>query len=167
MLNDLYSFHKEFEEHNVTDNLDTVGNGIALLMSGYGYNEDEARGIVQDKIQTLEKQGLEGFNAWQNSNTAKSQNLVGYVFTVVTMVGGLNYWMSHSERYFRTDLTTTAEDRAKLVKSPPSDLRHLQNYAVPLAVNGHTPLLLELGSTFTCYISGAKGIPTNNIQIVP
>ncbi|KAJ5520722.1 Geranylgeranyl pyrophosphate synthase [Penicillium fimorum] len=161
LLNDLYSFHKEFEDHNGTENLNTIGNGVALLMSSYGYNEDEARNVVQDKIRTLEKQGLEEFNPWKHSKSTKSQNLVGYVFTVLTMVGRLNYWMSHFERYFRTDFTTTAEDRAKLVKTSPSDLRRLQNYAVPLAVNGHTPSLGQSVSTFTCDISALKTVPLN------
>lgn len=50
LLNDLYSFHKEFEEHSTGDNTNTIGNGVVLLVSGYGYNENEARSIIQHEI---------------------------------------------------------------------------------------------------------------------
>ncbi|THC87539.1 hypothetical protein EYZ11_013016 [Aspergillus tanneri] len=118
LMNDLNSFHKEFEEHSARGNIETIGNVMALLMSGYGYEEGEAASIVKQEILTLEKQGLEEFHAWHSSNLAKSPNLVGYAFTVLTYLGGLNYWMSHSERYFRTDLRTTAKDQTAKKRLP-------------------------------------------------
>lgn len=68
--------------------------------------------------------------------------------------------MSHSERYFRTEFTTTAEDRAKLVRIPPSGPRRLKSYPVPLAMNGDTQSPFESGSSFKCHVAGTKGIPT-------
>ena len=132
LLNDLYSFPKEFDDHSTKNTLDTIGNAIALLMSSYGYTEDEASRILKQEIQTLEAQGLEGFKRWENSNLFESEELVSYVFTVVYTMGGFNYWMSHSDRYFRNDLRTTARDRAKLVADG-SGLRRLENHPPPLS----------------------------------
>ncbi|KAJ5108610.1 hypothetical protein N7456_005285 [Penicillium angulare] len=131
LLNDLYSFHKEFEDHSATDNVDTIGNVMVLLMSSYGYTENEAASIVKQEIKTLEEEALRQFHTWQDSKPAKSHSLVAYTFTVMNMIGGMNYWMSHSERYFRPNLTTTAEDRAKLVGDRPG-LRCLSNHLAPL-----------------------------------
>lgn len=136
LLNDLYSFHKEFDDHITTGNVNTIGNSMVVLMSSYGYTEDEAASILKKEIQALEVQALEEFHSWQDSNLIKARNLVGYSVTVVNMVGGINYWMSHSERYFRANLRTTAEDRARLVADAPV-LRHLENHPAPLAMKGH------------------------------
>ncbi|KAE8313459.1 isoprenoid synthase domain-containing protein [Aspergillus transmontanensis] len=153
LLNDLYSFPKEFEEHSSAGNMDTIGNAMALLMSGYGYNEDEAANILKREISELEERALEEFHAWQNSNLTKSPSLVRYVFTVMTAAGGFNYWMSHSERYFRTDFTTTAEDRARLVRNPDSCLGRLQGYPAPLALNGHSTSTLDLDAVSESHVS--------------
>ncbi|KAE8143575.1 hypothetical protein BDV38DRAFT_276661 [Aspergillus pseudotamarii] len=124
--------------------MDTMGNAMALLMSAYGYNEDEAANILKREILEIEERTLEEFRAWQSSSLTKSPSLVGYVFTVMTSAGGFNHWMSHSERYFRSKFTTTAEDRARLVKNPDSGLRRLQGYPAALALNGHITSTLEL-----------------------
>lgn len=139
LLNDLYSFVKEFDDHSTTGNVNTIANAMVLLMSIYGYTEDEAAGILKQEIQALETQALKDFNTWQDLDSAKSSNLVGYCFTIVNMIGGMNYWMSHSERYLRTNLKTTAEDRARLVGFPPG-LRTLENYPPPLAMQDFTPI---------------------------
>ncbi|KAF7623689.1 hypothetical protein AFLA_007416 [Aspergillus flavus NRRL3357] len=161
LLNDLYSFPKEFEEHSSAGNMDTIGNAMALLMSGYGYNEDEAANILKREISELEERALEEFHAWQNSNLTRSPSLVGYVFTVMTAAGGFNYWMSHSERYFRTDFTTTAEDRARLVRNPDSCLGCLQGYPAPLALNGHSTSTVELDAVSESHVSGSDSSLTS------
>ncbi|KAA8652639.1 polyprenyl synthetase family protein [Aspergillus tanneri] len=161
LMNDLNSFHKEFEEHSARGNIETIGNVMALLMSGYGYEEGEAASIVKQEILTLEKQGLEEFHAWHSSNLAKSPNLVGYAFTVLTYLGGLNYWMSHSERYFRTDLRTTAKDRATLVRNSASSVRRLKNYPVPQAINGPDTSILGICSIFSDCPSNTNNFERN------
>jgi hypothetical protein len=148
LMNDLYSFHKEFEEHSASGNIETIGNVMALLMSGYGYEEEEAASIVKQEILIVEKQGLEEFHAWHSSNLEKSPNLVGYAFTVLAFLGGMNYWMSHSERYFRTDLRTTAKDRASLVRNSASGVRRLKNYPAPQAFNDPDTSILGICSIF-------------------
>ncbi|KAB8209437.1 isoprenoid synthase domain-containing protein [Aspergillus parasiticus] len=161
LLNDLYGFPKEFEEHHSAGNMDTIGNAMALLMSGYGYNEDEAANILKREITELEERALEEFHAWRSSDVTKSPSLVSYVFTVMTMAGGCNYWMSHSERYFRTDFTTTAEDRARLVKIPDPCLGRLQGYPAPLALSGHITSTLELDTVSESQVSGCDSSSTS------
>ncbi|KAE8368395.1 isoprenoid synthase domain-containing protein [Aspergillus caelatus] len=161
LLNDLYGFPKEFEEHSSAGSMDTIGNAMVLLMSGYGYNEDEAAGILKREILELEERALEEFHAWQSSNLTKSPNLIGYVFAVMTAAGGINYWMSHSERYFRTDFTTTAEDRARLVKNPDSSLGRLQGYPAPLALNGRITSTFELDAMSESHVSGSDSSSTS------
>ncbi|KAL4975516.1 isoprenoid synthase domain-containing protein [Aspergillus desertorum] len=134
LLNDLYSFHKEFEEHSAKGNMDTITNTMALLMSSYGYTEEEAASILKQEIKMLEQQALEEFRNWNRSNLTRSPGLVGYVFGAVTTAAGINYWTSHSERYFRTDFKTNAEDRAKLVGNSSSGLWRLENYPPPLTM---------------------------------
>ena len=161
LLNDLYSFPKEFDEHSSAGSMDTIGNAMALLMSGYGYNEEEAASILKREILELEERALEEFRAWQGSNLTKPPNLLGYVFTVMTAAGGLNYWMSHSERYFRTDLTTTTEDRARLVKNPDCRIGRLQDYPAPLASDGHITATLESDAAFPSHTSSSDSSSTN------
>ena len=166
LLNDLYSFHKEFEEHSASGNINTICNVIALLMSGYGYDEEEATSIVEQEILSIETQALEEFHAWHSSSLEKSRNLVGYAFTVLGFIGGMNYWMSHSARYFRTDLTTSAQDRAKLIRSSPSSLRGLKDYPAPRAKDSHATSILGLCSAISGPLIGLNGIPTNSVNAV-
>lgn len=146
LLNDLYSFHKEFEEHSANGNLDTITNTMALLMSSYGYTEEEAASILKQEIKTLEQQALEEFRNWNRSNLTRSPGLVGYVFGAITMAAGINYWSSHSERYFRTDFKTNAADRARLVGNSSSGLWRLKNHPPPSTMNGATISAQELSS---------------------
>ena len=133
ILNDLYSFRKEFDAHAKAGTLNMMQNAVALLMSSYGYTEEEAEHILKQEIRTLEKQALDEYTGWENSSSAVSDHLRLYVVTGMLFFGGLNYWMSHAERYHCTDLTTAKEERAQLIGNPLSGLRRLQSYPPPAA----------------------------------
>ena len=93
ILNDLYSFRKEFDAHAKAGTLDMMQNAVALLMSSYGYTEEEAEHILKQEIRTLEKQALDEYTGWENSGSAVSDHLRLYVVTGMLFFGGLNYWM--------------------------------------------------------------------------
>lgn len=134
LLNDLYSFPKEFNELNRIGSLDMIHNGVAVLMHGYGYSEDEAADIIRQEISAAERNMMDGYRAWEASRTAKkSEVLRKYVLHSILALGGMIYWQSHSQRYHRSDLTTTAADRAQLVAKYPKGIRRLKGYPPPAA----------------------------------
>jgi hypothetical protein len=133
LLNDLYSFPKEFEEHTQTGSLDMIHNGTAILMHGYGYSEKEAADILRQEISAAEKEVMDGYRAWETSQTPKSDALRRYAVHRMLGLGGLIYWHAHSGRYHRENLTTTADDRAQLVEKDPTILRRLRGHSPPAA----------------------------------
>lgn len=139
LFNDLYSFHKEFNANSRAGTLDMIHNAIAILMSGYGYTEKESEDILKQEILHLEKEALEEYHAWQEGASGVSEELRYYVISSILTVGGTNYFTAHSPHYAPTDLTTTADDRAKLIAAPSDDLHILEGYPPPSAIglNGH------------------------------
>ncbi|KAL2830140.1 isoprenoid synthase domain-containing protein [Aspergillus pseudoustus] len=130
--NDYYSFNKEFDEHQRAGTVERIQNGVALLMREYGYNEEEARGIVRKEINKMEQQFIDMYEGWLKSPAPKSRSLIKYVTMVLCLYSGTMFFMSHGGRYHRTDLVTTAEDRATIIgKSQGGSLRVLEGYPPP------------------------------------
>jgi hypothetical protein len=168
LLNDLYSFPKEFEKHYKLGTLDQMDNSIAFLMSNYGYNENEAMSILKDEIRVLEHVALEEFQAWQLSDASNSSDLRRYAISVIVAEGGTAHWMANSERYFRTDLTTTAKTRAMLVKTS-RGLEKLENHPPPAAcsMNGHTAAVQGQESAHINGTNGTNGTLTDEADATP
>ena len=144
MVNDLYSFPKEFEEHSRAETLDMIHNGISLLMHGYGYSEEEARNILRQEISAAEKDLLDSYRAWELSHAEKcSEMLRKYVVYYILALGGWIYWHSHTQRYHRLEFTTTVEDRAQLVTKDRSAVRRLEGYPPPAAFGVDPPVASE------------------------
>ncbi|KAL4925985.1 bifunctional terpene synthase/polyprenyl synthetase family protein [Aspergillus undulatus] len=132
LTNDFHSFHKEFNEHFLAENLDYIHNGMAVLMSNYGYDEREAESILKQEVLSLEKQLMSEYEAWNSSATPKSDELRRYMFISILTIGGVNHWQSITPRYHRSDLTTTAFDRAQLVGRGYDGKRRLANCPPPV-----------------------------------
>ncbi|KAL4966087.1 bifunctional terpene synthase/polyprenyl synthetase family protein [Aspergillus stella-maris] len=115
LTNDFHSFHKEFDEHFQAETLDSIHNGMAVLMSNYGYDENEAGGILKQEVLALETQLMSEYETWSFSTAPKSDDLRRYMFISVLTIGGMNRWQSITPRYHRNDFTTTDSDRAQLV----------------------------------------------------
>lgn len=115
LVNDFESFPKEFEEHFTADSLEVIHNAMAVLMANYGYTEEEARGILKKEILSLEHKMLDDYDAWKNSPSFKSDDMRRYMALCVLGVGGACHVQAISPRYHGIQLSTTAEDRAKLV----------------------------------------------------
>ncbi|KAL5047929.1 isoprenoid synthase domain-containing protein [Aspergillus fruticulosus] len=147
--NDYYSFNKEFDEHKRANTLDRMQNALSLLMSEYGYTEEEARGILRNEIQRREREFMDEFDVWTKSAGPQPTELHRYLVMVLIVVSGTMFWMSHAARYHRTDLTSTAEDRATLVGKPHGALRVLDGYPAPKGLEGilHKPLAEANGVT--------------------
>lgn len=133
LLNDLYSFPREFDDHLKAGTLDMIHNAMAVLMSGYGYTEEEATNILRQEISAAEKDIMDKYSAWERSSAPKSERLRQYVVYSILALGGIIYWMSHSQRYHRDDITATAEDRAQLVNKSNDRLKKLEGYSPPAA----------------------------------
>ncbi|KAL4819610.1 isoprenoid synthase domain-containing protein [Aspergillus spinulosporus] len=54
LTNDFHSFHKEFDKHFLAGTLDIIHNGMAVLMSNYGYDEQEAGNILKQEVLAAE-----------------------------------------------------------------------------------------------------------------
>ncbi|KAL4791908.1 isoprenoid synthase domain-containing protein [Aspergillus venezuelensis] len=115
LVNDFESFHKEFEEHTISDSLDVMHNAIAVLMANYNYTEQEASDILKEEILSLERQLLADYEAWKASSSPKSSEMRSYMALCIIGVGGSCYCQATSSRYHGLNLSTTADDRAKLV----------------------------------------------------
>ncbi|KAL4949643.1 isoprenoid synthase domain-containing protein [Aspergillus filifer] len=131
LTNDFHSFHKEFDEHFQAGTLDFIHNGIAVLMSNYGYNEYEAGGILKQEVLAMETQFMSEYETWNSSAAPKSDDLRRYMFISVLTIGGLNHWQSITPRYHRDDFTTTVFDRAQLVGRSYDGKLRLPQYPPP------------------------------------
>ncbi|KAL4994671.1 isoprenoid synthase domain-containing protein [Aspergillus recurvatus] len=141
LTNDFHSFHKEFNEHFMAGTLDMMHNGMAVLMSNYGYDEQEAGNILKQEVLAAERKLLAEYESWNSSQTPKTDELRRYMFTSVLAIGGVNHWQSVSPRYYRTDFTTTAADRAQLVGRGYDGKMRLSGHPPPamaVEVNGHS-----------------------------
>jgi geranylgeranyl diphosphate synthase type 3 len=115
LANDLYSFPKEFEEHTKSGNIDVIHNAMAVLMSNYGYTEDESKEILRQEILSVERDVLDAYETWKNSPVYKSSDLRRYMVLAMLALGGGCYYQARSPRYHGRKLTTSATDRAQLV----------------------------------------------------
>ncbi|KAL2847646.1 isoprenoid synthase domain-containing protein [Aspergillus pseudodeflectus] len=138
LSNDFYSFHKEFEEHARAGSLDGIHNGMAVLMSRYGYEESEAEEIMKKEILSAERTLMEKYEEWKSSSASKSDELRHFVLISILAVGGASYWQSFSPRYQRANLSTTVEDRAQLVGRNYTAGLRLPNYPAPVAMTKST-----------------------------
>ena len=128
LVNDYESFNKEFEEHAVAGSLDVIHNAMAVLMANYGYTEKEARKVLKEEILSLERKLLAEYDTWKNSSSVKSDDMRRYMALCVIGVGGACHVQAISPRYHGLQLTTTAEDRARLVGLNKTNFR-LTGYA--------------------------------------
>ncbi|KAL4800784.1 isoprenoid synthase domain-containing protein [Aspergillus venezuelensis] len=132
LTNDFHSFHKEFDEHFQAQTLDSIHNGIAVLMSNYGYDENEAEGILKQEVLALETQLMSEYETWNSSTAPKSDDLRRYMFISILTIGGMNRWQSITPRYHRNDFTTTDLDRAQLVGRSYDGKLRLSQYPPPV-----------------------------------
>ncbi|KAL2858986.1 isoprenoid synthase domain-containing protein [Aspergillus pseudodeflectus] len=132
LANDYYSFNKEFDEHSRAGTIERMQNGVALLMREYGYSEEEAREILKKEINKMEQQFMDMYLTWLNGPVQKSRGLIQYLTMVLCLYSGTMFWMAHGARYHRTDLITTAEDRATIVGKCQGDaFRVMEGYPPP------------------------------------
>jgi hypothetical protein len=134
--NDYYSFPKEFDEHHRSGTLDRLQNGVALLMREYGYTEEEAKEIIKNEVIRREKKWMDGFDAWSRQAGPETGEIRRYLVMTMALMSGSMFWMSHAGRYHRTDLVTTAEDRATLIGKSHGALRVLERYPPPKNLEG-------------------------------
>lgn len=143
MMNDLFSFNKEFDEHFKAKTLYKQQNVLAILMREYGYSEEEARNIAKKEMLDAEKGLMQEYKAWERRYSDQSLELRKYLVLSILMCGGTAYWSSHAPRYHRTDLSTTSEDRATIIGRSNHGLRFLANYPPPAATLGNGILRLQ------------------------
>ncbi|KAL4788979.1 isoprenoid synthase domain-containing protein [Aspergillus venezuelensis] len=136
---DYYSFSKEFDEHHRSGTLERLQNGVALLMREYGYTEEEAKAIIKMEVIHREKEWMDRFNAWSRQAGPETAEICRYLVMTMALISGSMFWMSHTSRYHRTDLATTAEDRATLIGRSHGALRVLEGYPRPKNLEGIAP----------------------------
>jgi hypothetical protein len=182
LMNDYYSFNKEFDEHQRARSMDRLQNGLGILMREYGYTEPEARSILREEIRKGEKAIMDGYIAWQESagSSSESHELNRYIVMIILMIGGITFWSSHASRYHRDDLITTADDRAMIVGKFQCSLRVLDRYPPPKRSKSETTPNDVSGSKRrcssnsngvhnhgTCYTNGSSnGVKANGTEAV-
>ncbi|OOQ85950.1 hypothetical protein PEBR_23234 [Penicillium brasilianum] len=140
LMNDYYSFNKEFDEHQRAGSMDRLQNGLGILMREYGYTETEARSILREEIRKGERAIMDGYIAWRESadSSSESHELNRYIVMIILMIGGITFWSSHASRYHRDDLITTADDRAMIVGKFQCSLRVFDGYPPPKRLKSAT-----------------------------
>ncbi|PGH26795.1 hypothetical protein AJ80_01561 [Polytolypa hystricis UAMH7299] len=133
LLNDLYSFDREFIEHTNSGSLGMIQNAMAVLMSRYGYSKTEAEDILKKEISTIEKKIMDDYISWEYSSTHRSENLRNYVAYTILAVGGIIHWTSHSERY-QTHNSKVCIDFTQLLPKDLEGLEKLEGYPPPALV---------------------------------
>ncbi|KAL3476555.1 isoprenoid synthase domain-containing protein [Aspergillus californicus] len=134
--NDYYSFPKEYDEHHRSGTLHRMQNSIGLFMREYGYTEEEAKVILKKEVQRREREFMDGFDAWSRRAGPEITEVRRYLVMVMALMSGSMFWMSHAGRYHRTDLDTTAENRATLIGKCHGALRVLEGYPPPKGMEG-------------------------------
>lgn len=99
LLNDLYSFHKELQDHARNGSTSNMRNTVAFLIQKHGTTEDEAFGLIKEDVLREEKELMDAYRMWQASRAYKSQDLQKYVVLAILYFGGLSYWQAISPRY--------------------------------------------------------------------
>lgn len=162
LMNDYYSFNKEFDEHQRAGSMDRLQNGLGILMREYGYTETEARSILREEIRKGEKAIMDGYITWQESagSSSDSDELNRYIVMIILMIGGITFWSSHASRYNRDDLITTADDRAMIVGKFQCSLRVLDGYPPPKRLESTTRPHDMSGSKRRSW-SNSNGVHTN------
>ncbi|KAL4956126.1 isoprenoid synthase domain-containing protein [Aspergillus filifer] len=133
LVNDYYSFPKEFDELHEKGMLHRMKNAVFLLMRDYGYTEDEANSILKQEARKGEEKFIAAYNAWEDAPGPKSHELRRYWHMALFLFSGAIFWFAHAQRYNRTDLATTAEDRARWIGKCDGPLRVLKDYPPPKA----------------------------------
>ena len=133
LVNDYYSFPKEFDELHEKGMLHRMKNAIFLLMRDYGYTEEEANSIIKQEARKGEEKFMAAYNAWEDAPGPKSNELRRYWHMALFLFSGAIFWFAHAARYNRTDLATTAEDRAAWIGKCDGPLRVLKDYPPPKA----------------------------------
>ncbi|KAL3474597.1 isoprenoid synthase domain-containing protein [Aspergillus californicus] len=139
LANDYYSFRKEFDDQKRNGALDRMQNTVSLLMKEYGYAEEEAMGIVRQKINDGERKAMAWYDAWERAPGPKSDELRRYIHLSLQLMSGTVFWMAHAPRYHRDDLTTTAEDRAAIVGKSIGPVRVLEGFRAPKGLTLNSP----------------------------
>ncbi|RHZ64434.1 polyprenyl synthetase family protein [Aspergillus thermomutatus] len=135
LSNDYYSFHREFDDHFCSGTLDAIHNAMALLMTEYGYTELEAGDILKREVLTAEKNLMEQYREWEKSSVPKSDDLCSYLIFFILSIGGGNYWQAQTPRYGGDGITTTAEDRARLLQPRREPVLKLEGYPPPATLD--------------------------------
>ncbi|KAL4956655.1 isoprenoid synthase domain-containing protein [Aspergillus filifer] len=130
LVNDYYSFKKEFDDLSKAGALHRMKNSLDLLMREYGYTEDEARSIMRQEINTAEQAFMDAYDAWEAAPGPKSHELRRYWQMCLWLFSGSTFWMAHGPK-FHHEYTTTAEDRATIVGACNGPLRVLERYPPP------------------------------------
>ncbi|PKX99064.1 polyprenyl synthetase family protein [Aspergillus novofumigatus IBT 16806] len=137
LSNDYYSFHREFDDHVRSGSLDAIHNAMALLMTEYGYTELEAGDILKREVLAAEKNLMEQYSQWEKSSVPKSDDLRSYLILFILSTGGANYWQAQTPRYTAGGFTTTAEDRARLLRPRRDPVLKLGGHPPPAALDGN------------------------------
>ncbi|KAL4968104.1 isoprenoid synthase domain-containing protein [Aspergillus stella-maris] len=130
LINDYYSFKKEFDDLSKIGALHRMKNTLDLLMRNYGYTEEEARSIMRKEINTAEQAFMDAYDAWEAAPGPKSHELRRYWHNCLYVFSGSIFWMAHGSK-FHHEYTTTAEDRATIVGTCNGPLRVLERYPPP------------------------------------
>ncbi|KAL4796645.1 isoprenoid synthase domain-containing protein [Aspergillus venezuelensis] len=166
LINDYYSFKKEFDDLSNIGALHRIKNTVALLMREYGYTEEEARSIMRREINTAEQAFMDAYDAWEAAPGPKSHELRRYWHNCLWVFSGSIFWMAHGPKYHH-EYTTTAEDRAAIVGTCNGPLRVLEGYPPPknkMMNNMRSvpqSLAINNGSTPASIPNGNGTAPTN------
>lgn len=112
LVNDYYSYEKEYTVYLREDGTNGVANSIWVLMREYGINKAEAKRLLAQKITALEQEYLAARESYEKANPNLSQRVKSWIDAAVFIASGSHYWSTYSTRFHRPEYSGLAPIRS-------------------------------------------------------
>ena len=99
MINDYYSFEKEYEEYIVNGKKHDMSNSVWFLMQHEGLGERQAKQRVIEEALESEKNYTIARNAYEKAHPDMASSVAKYLDAAMFVATGVWYWSSFCSRY--------------------------------------------------------------------
>ena len=99
MINDYYSFEREYEEYIINGKKHDMRNSVWFLMQHEGLEERQAKQRVLEEALELERNYTIARRAYEESHPDMAQRIARYLDAAMFLATGAWYWATFSSRY--------------------------------------------------------------------
>ena len=132
MINDYYSFEKEYEAYIVDGKKHDMSNSVWFLMQHEGLGESQAKQRVLEEALESEKNYTIARNAYEKAHPDMAPSVAKYLDAAMFLATGAWYWSSFCSRYHYINRPEEIPDR--------------KSVDIPLNIKKNAPL--DVGQAF-------------------